>query len=111
MTDQNCIFCKIASGEVPTKFIYEDEHTVAFPDIHPKAPGHTILIPRKHYRWFIDMPDGESDMLFRAAKNVAKKLKDEHKSDYVRLGMVGKDVPHVHIHLIPQRMEDGGPEI
>lgn len=111
---ENCIFCKIAKGEIPKKpeeIVYEDAQVMAFPDIHPKAKGHTILIPKVHYRWFIDMPDDESDMLFRTAKTVAKKLKDVYGADYVRLGIVGKDVPHVHIHLIPQKIADGGPEI
>lgn len=91
--------------------MYEDAYTMAFPDIHPKAPGHTILIPKAHYRWFIDMPDEASDNLFRAAKAVAKKIKASHGADYVRLGIVGKDIPHVHVHLIPQKISDGGPEI
>jgi histidine triad (HIT) family protein len=77
---ENCIFCKIASGEIPktpAEKKFEDDNFIAFLDIHPKAPGHTILIPKAHYRWFIDMPEELSDGLFRAAKKVAKQLKDE----------------------------------
>lgn len=111
MTDPNCIFCKIGSKQIPSKSIYENEFVMAFLDISPKAPGHTLLIPKEHYRWFIDLPDTLSDELFRAAKHVAKLLKQDHQADFVRLGIVGTDVPHVHIHLIPQKVGDGGPEI
>jgi histidine triad (HIT) family protein len=111
MPEQNCLFCKIANKEIPAKIVYEDDFTIAFLDIHPKAEGHTLLIPKEHHRWFIDMPDSLSDEVFRAAKRVSKMLKDQYKTDFVRLGIVGVDVPHVHIHLIPQKLDDPGPEI
>ncbi len=72
----DCIFCKIAKGEIPSQKVYEDDTVVAFLDIHPKAPGHTLLIPRAHYHWFTDMPDELSDKVFRAAKRVALELKE-----------------------------------
>jgi histidine triad (HIT) family protein len=101
--EKDCIFCKIAAGEVPANKVYENEFVVAFPDIHPTVPGHTILIPKAHYRWFWELPDNISDQLFRAAKELAKKLKEEFKTDYVHLSIVGKDVPHVHVHLMPRK--------
>ena len=107
----NCIFCKIAKGEIPADKVYEDNKVVAFLDIHPKAPGHTMLIPKEHYRWFYDMPDDITADLFNAAKIVALKLKDTYHADFVRLGIVGTDIPHVHVHLIPQEFKDNGPEI
>ena len=103
----DCIFCKIAKDEVPAqKAHHEDNSIVSFPDLHPVAPGHTLVIPVEHYRWFQDMPDELSDKLFRAAKKIAKELKQQTGADYVRLSIVGKDVPHVHIHLVPQFMKD-----
>jgi histidine triad (HIT) family protein len=108
---ENCIFCKIAAGEIPADKVYEDDKVVAFLDIHPKAPGHTLLIPKEHHRWFIDLPDNLSDDLFRSAKQVAKNLKDKYDADFVRLGIVGTDVPHVHIHLIPQKIHQTAPVI
>lgn len=111
MTDPNCIFCKIAKQEIPAKKVYEDDRLFAFFDINPKAEGHTLLIPKDHHRWFIDLPDELADELFRGAKKVAKQLKEDYKADFVRLGIVGVDVPHVHIHLIPQKLSDHGPEI
>ncbi len=98
---ETCIFCKIVKGEIPANKIHEDASTLAFLDIHPKAPGHTLLIPKDHHRWFLDMPDTLSDDLFRVAKKLGQKLKEDYRADYVRLGIVGTDVPHVHIHLIP----------
>jgi len=107
--DKDCIFCKIVQGDIPTSFTYEDEFVVAFPDIHPVAPGHTLLIPKEHHQWFYEVPDHISDVWFSAAKQLAKRLKDERQADYVRLSIVGKDVPHAHIHLIPQKLGDKTP--
>ncbi len=103
---ENCIFCKIAQGEIPAEKVYEDDLSLAFLDRYPKAPGHTLLIPKAHYQWFQDTPDDVSDDLFRTAKMLAKKLKVEYAADYVRLGIVGTDIPHVHIHLVPQKLSD-----
>jgi histidine triad (HIT) family protein len=105
---EDCIFCKIVKGEVPADKVYEDDATIAFADIHPKAPGHTLLVPKEHYEWFTDLPDELYIKLMTAARNVALKLKDEFKADYIRLSIVGRDVPHTHVHLIPQKMSDKG---
>ena len=104
--EKDCIFCKIISGEIPTHFIYEDEVVVAFPDIHPVAPGHTLLIPKEHHQWFHEVPDHISDTWFSAAKQLAKRVQAEHGADFVKLSIIGKDVPHAHIHLIPQKLTD-----
>jgi histidine triad (HIT) family protein len=101
---EDCIFCKIAAGQIPAEKIYEDDKVVAFLDIHPKAPGHTLLIPKAHYQWFQDMPDDLYGDLFRAAKKIALDLKKKYAADYIRVGIVGTDIPHAHIHLIPQRL-------
>lgn len=104
---ENCIFCKIASHEIPKKpeeLLYEDDRVMAFFDIHPKAPGHTIVIPKEHSRWFHEMPDNLSGHLFNAAKEVAKKLGTEHGTEFIRFSIMGDEVPHTHIHLIPQRL-------
>jgi len=97
----NCIFCKIGRGEIPASKVYEDDTVVAFLDLHPKAPGHTLLIPKEHSRWFYQISDELSDHLFRIAKKLALELKDKHHVEMVRLSIVGDEVPHTHIHLIP----------
>jgi histidine triad (HIT) family protein len=102
----DCIFCKIASGEIPAEKTYEDADVMAFLDIHPKAPGHTLLIPKEHHQWFQDMPDELYAKVFLAAKKIASDIKAKNGADYVRLGIVGTDVPHVHLHLVPQKLSD-----
>ncbi len=106
---ENCIFCKITRGEIPANKVYEDENTIAFLDIHPKAPGHTLLIPKEHYRWFLDMPDNLYQKVFESVKKVSLKLKEEYTADYIRLGIVGTDVDHVHIHLLPLHLNKSKP--
>lgn len=107
--EKDCIFCKIAVHEIPSTVVYEDDAVLAFADIHPVAPGHTLLIPKEHYQWFYEVPDTISDQWFTAAKKLAPKLKAEHGADYVRVSIVGKDVPHAHMHLIPQKISDKTP--
>ncbi|MCC7500763.1 HIT family protein [Candidatus Nomurabacteria bacterium] len=101
---ENCIFCKIAAGEIPAQKVYEDDMVVAFLDIHPKAPGHTLLIPKEHSRWFYQMPDPLSDHMFRISKKLAQELGQTHKTEYVRLNIMGDEIAHTHIHLIPQSL-------
>lgn len=101
-----CIFCSIAQGNIPSQKVYEDDRSLAFLDIHPKAPGHTLLIPKEHYQWFDELPDDLSDHLFRVAKQLAREFKQQTTTDYVHLSIVGKDVPHVHIHLIPRKLSE-----
>jgi histidine triad (HIT) family protein len=109
--NEDCIFCKIGRKEIPTKPVYEDEKFIAFLDINPVREGHTLLIPKKHYRWFTDLPNDLYDEMFRTAKTLSIKMKEDYQADYVRLGIVGKDVPHTHIHLVPQKIEEGGPRV
>ncbi len=107
----DCIFCKIVKGEIPAHKTFENDEFIAFPDIHPKAPGHTLLIPKAHYHWFTDLPDELYTKLFDNAKLLARELKLKNGADYVHLSIVGKDVPHVHVHLIPRKLADAGPQV
>ncbi len=102
---ENCIFCKIVRGEIPCEKTFEDENFLAFLDIHPKAPGHTLLIPKEHHTWFTDIPEELSQELFRNARKLSIELKEKYEADYVRLGIVGTDVPHTHVHLIPLKLD------
>ncbi len=106
----NCIFCKIVRDEIPSEKVHhESGEIVSFLDIHPVAPGHTLVVPMEHHQWFQDLPDELFDKLFRTAKKLSSELKEKYKADYIRLSVVGKDVPHVHIHLIPQNLKDDVP--
>lgn len=100
---EDCIFCKIIAGEIPSTKTYEDENFIAFLDIHPKGPKHTLLVPKEHYTWFLDLPDELSDTFFRVARKISRDLKAETSTDYIHLSIIGKDVPHAHIHLIPSK--------
>ena len=102
--DQDCIFCKIAAGEIPSTVVYEDDSVFAFADIHPVAPGHTLLIPKEHYEWYYEVPEKISSKWFTVAKELAPRLKAENNADYIKVSIVGKDIPHAHIHLIPQKL-------
>ncbi len=103
---EDCIFCKIVSGDISSYKIYEDDICIAFVDIHPVSPGHILIVPKSHYRWFQDVPDTELSFIFLTAKKMIPKLKEKLNADYVQLSVVGKDVPHFHLHLIPRKLSD-----
>ncbi len=98
----NCIFCKIIKGEIPSNKIYEDEKFLAFLDINPESKGHTLLIPKDHYEWIQDTPDELISEIFVVAKKIIKDLIKETDCQFVKVKVIGKDVPHFHIHLIPE---------
>lgn len=99
-----CIFCKIVSGVIPANKVYEDDDFVSFLDIHPVEVGHALLIPKAHYQWMTDAPNEVISKIFILAKEMMSKMKNELPCDYVQLSIVGKDVPHFHIHLIPKKL-------
>ncbi len=102
MTD--CIFCKIASGEIPAYKVYEDEKYLAFLDINPLNPGHCLVIPKTHYRWTYDVPDfGE---YWEVAKKIALSQVNNLGCQFVSFITVGKQVPHAHIHVLPRYEND-----
>ena len=104
---ENCIFCRIARGEVSSeKVTHEDGRIVSFLDINPVRPGHTLVVPNEHYTWFWELPDDLANDLFKVARKLAIQLKEETGADYIQLSIVGKDVPHVHMHLIPRKLDD-----
>ena len=103
----NCIFCKIIAGEIPTEKIYEDNKVLAFLDINPVTYGHTLVIPKKHYTTMTDVPDELLAYCYTKSKELMIKIKQALKADYVSVSVVGLDVPHFHIHLIPRKLNDG----
>lgn len=105
-TPTSCIFCRIIAGEIPAHRIYEDSDYIAFLDINPRAPGHTLLVPKQAPVWLQEISDEVIAETFIKAKFLMIKIKQALDCDYVQLGVVGKDVPHVHIHLIPQYFDE-----
>jgi histidine triad (HIT) family protein len=100
------IFGKIIRGEIPATKVYEDDRCLAFVDINPVAKGHLLLIPKEHFVWMQDVPDELLAYLFIKTKSLMKAMLAGLGCDYVQVSVVGKDVPHFHIHLIPRRLDD-----
>ena len=96
-----CIFCKIANGEIPATKIWENKDFFAFLDMNPITEGHTLLIPKKHSEYLFDLPDRDYVELMLQAKLVAKKLKEKLNPKRVGMLVEGFAISHVHIHLIP----------
>jgi histidine triad (HIT) family protein len=102
----NCIFCKIAKKEISAEVVYEDDDFLAFLDIKPQSPGHTLVIPKKHYRWVWDYP--EVGKYFTIAKKIAMAQKRAFGIESVLAKIIGEEVPHAHIWLIPNPQETAG---
>lgn len=104
-----CVFCKIIKGEIPAAKIYEDDNILAFLDIKPVNHGHMLVIPKKHYEKMEVAPDETVADVFIGAKKLMKAIKEAMLADFVALSVVGIDVPHFHIHLIPRYFNDKMP--
>lgn len=98
---EDCIFCKVASGDIPHYKVYEDDSAVAFLDINPVNPGHTLVISKQHKELIWDLPDDTYRRVMMAAKKVAKRINEVLKPGRVGEAVEGFDVSHAHIHLIP----------
>jgi len=105
MTD-GCVFCKIVKKEIPTEFLFEDDLVVAFRDIHPIAPAHILIIPKRHIASVADISEKDEKLMGRmvlAAKKIAEDLKIS-RGGYKLLFRVGEhggqEVEHIHLHLI-----------
>lgn len=98
---EDSIFTKIIKGEIPCHKIYEDDSTLAFLDIHPVQPGHTLVIPKKQIEFVWDLPDEDYRAVMMTSKKVALRLRNILKVPYVSERVVGVDVPHAHVQLIP----------
>ncbi len=109
----DCLFCKIAKGEIPSKKIYGDSDVFAFLDINPCSLGHALVIPKKHHQFITDMSAEEISVLFNAAVMMAKRCKHVLGAEAVNIGIndgkaAGAEVSHVHVHVIPRYANDGG---
>ena len=95
------IFTKIINGDIPCHKIYEDATTLAFLDIMPATPGHVLVIPKRQVEFAWDLTDEEYLALAMTAKKVALRLREVLNPAYVGELIVGTDVPHAHIHVVP----------
>ena len=99
------IFSRIVAGEIPCYKVAENEKFFAFLDIAPLAKGHTLVIPKREVDYFYDLEDNELQEMIVFAKNIAKKIKATRACKKVATVVLGLEVPHAHIHLIPMNSE------
>src|SRR4051812_28848533 len=111
MTDDDCIFCKIAAGEASAEIVQEDEHTVAFMDLNPWTRGHALVIPRRHSRNLYEIEEEDLDRTIESAKRLALHARDALGCDGVNLinscePAAWQTVFHFHVHVIPRYEDD-----
>lgn len=107
-----CIFCKIVSGEIPSYKIFEDEKTLAFLDIKPVRPGHTLIIPKKHVQNLEEVNPEDLAALILTVKKIGKLLKDKLLVEGYNISsnndaIAGQVIPHLHFHIVPRASGDG----
>ena len=108
--DPSCIFCQIVTGERPAHVVLEGEQTLAFLDVRPIFPGHSLLVPRDHYRTLVDLPPSLVSELFLDGQRLARAVQHgmEAEGTFVAMNnIVSQSVPHVHLHVVPRRPKDG----
>jgi len=110
MAAENCLFCRIVSGEIPAVIVYEDKDTVAFLDHRPLFPGHLLLVPREHFETLSDLPATQVGPFFKDAQMLSRAVESamEAEGSFVAMNnRVSQSVPHLHVHIVPRRRKDG----
>ena len=107
MTDDNCIFCKIAAGEIPSRKIYEDKDLIAIMELSPTSKGHSLIIPKEHYTNIYDIDEEIAGKVMKTAKKLATKMTVALNCDGFNLlqnngETAGQTMFHFHMHLIPR---------
>ena len=108
----DCVFCKIAAGEIPSHKVYEDDDTLAFLDIAPVSCGHILVVPKKHFQNMEDIPEDELSKLIKTVKKAGKAVKDGlavagYNANVNNNPVAGQVIPHIHFHIIPRVEGDG----
>lgn len=108
----DCLFCKIIKGDIPAYKIYEDDSFLAFLDINPINPGHTLIIPKEHYENIYELPDELMEKAGVLIKKIALAVKRGVSAEGINLGMNNEKaanqlVPHAHFHVMPRFTGDG----
>jgi histidine triad (HIT) family protein len=109
---ENCIFCKIVKGEIPSARVYEDDKFIAFLDIMPLNHGHTLVIPKKHYETILEIPKEELKNMSGIVKEVTMAISQALAPDGFNIfcnnkKAAGQEVPHLHFHIAPRHRRDG----
>jgi histidine triad (HIT) family protein len=95
------VFTKIINGEIPCHKVYEDEKTFAFLDIHPITEGHVLVVPKTEVEFIWDLPDEDYNALMATVKKVGVRARQVLGVPYVGIKVIGVDVPHTHVHVVP----------
>lgn len=111
MKDGNCIFCKIANGEIPSKTLFEDEEFRVILDLGPAARGHALILPKNHYANLYELPEDTASHVMLLAKKMAARMTEKLDCDGFNLVQnngeaAGQTVFHFHMHLIPRYEDD-----
>ncbi len=111
MKKDDCIFCKLANGDIPARVIYEDDEFAVFMDAAPASKGHALVVPKEHYSCLYDIPDEKAAKAIKVAKKVALKMKEELNTDGLNIVQnngetAGQTVFHFHMHVIPRYSSD-----
>ncbi len=112
MKKDDCIFCKIANGEIPSKTLYEDEDFRVILDLSPATRGHALILPKDHAANLLELPDETAGKVLVLAKKIAGRMKDKLHCDGLNLVQnngetAGQTVMHFHLHVIPRYEADG----
>jgi histidine triad (HIT) family protein len=107
----DCIFCAIVAGDAPATIVDEDEHTIAFMDLHPWTRGHALVVPREHHKNLYEIPDEQLEHVARAARRLGLRVRDRLGADGVNLlnsceRAAWQTVFHFHMHVIPRYDDD-----
>ena len=112
MSHRDCVFCDIIEGRTPAEVVFEDEETLAFMDINPANPGHTLIIPKRHVRDIYELDDETATVVIRTTVRVARAIKRALQPDGMNLVQSngragGQEIFHFHMHIIPRWYGDG----
>jgi len=112
MQDENCVFCKIASGKIPARVVMQNDRAVVLLDAFPLAPGHTLVIPKSHYAKVQDMGEQDAIAVFEITRKVVGALEAGLQVGASTIAIhngsdAGQEIPHVHVHIVPRKKGDG----
>lgn len=105
MTD--CAFCRIVEGDLPAYTVYEDDEFQAFLDVNPFTRGHVLVIPKDHHRWVWDMDADETADYWQTVREIANAQRSAFGTEWIISEVIGDEVPHAHVHLVPRYDDDG----
>jgi histidine triad (HIT) family protein len=113
MSQDDCIFCQIVNGDIPSRKVFEDDTAMAFLDANPLAPGHTLVIPKEHHETLQQLPEETAAHVFGVLHRLNTAVEHAVDADGTNVAFnngeaAGQEVPHVHGHIIPRFEDDGG---